>query len=121
STATNIWPGRARRRRHPMQTPPRNPVRNGLGSGLGDADDRPAGGPPMAGSLLLGVNLSGAEFGSRVPGTFRVDYTYPTHAEVDYYAGKGLGVIRLPFLWERIQRSEFGALAARSSPGLTTW
>jgi endoglucanase len=64
----------------------------------------------MAGSLLLGVNLSGAEFGSRVPGTFGIDYTYPTHAEVDYYAGKGLSVIRLPFLWERIQRSEFGAL-----------
>jgi endoglucanase len=64
----------------------------------------------MAGSLLLGVNLSGAEFGTRVPGTFGVDYTYPTHAEVDYYAGKGLGVIRLPFLWERIQRSEGGPL-----------
>jgi endoglucanase len=66
----------------------------------------------MAGSLALGVNLSGAEFGSRVPGTFGVDYTYPTHSEIDYYAGKGLGVIRLPFLWERIQRSEFGALDA---------
>ena len=65
----------------------------------------------MADSLLLGVNLDGGEFG-RVPGVFGIDYTYPTHAEVDYYAAKGMGVIRLPFLWERVQRSEFGALDA---------
>jgi endoglucanase len=66
----------------------------------------------MAGSLLLGVNLAGAEFGSNVPGVYGTDYTYPTHAEVDYYAAKGMGVIRLPFLWERVQRSEFAALDA---------
>jgi endoglucanase len=66
----------------------------------------------MTSPLLLGVNLSGAEFGSNVPGTFGTDYTYPTHAEIDYYAGKGLTVIRLPFLWERLQRSEFGAFDA---------
>ena len=64
----------------------------------------------MASPLLLGVNLAGAEFGSNVPGVFGTDYTYPTHAEIDYYASKGLGVIRLPFLWERLQRTEFGAL-----------
>jgi len=64
----------------------------------------------MINSLLIGVNLAGAEFGSNVPGTYGVDYTYPTHAEIDYYASKGLSVIRLPFLWERIQHSEFGAL-----------
>jgi endoglucanase len=66
----------------------------------------------MASPLLLGVNLAGAEFGSNVPGVFGTDYTYPTHAEIDYYASKGLGVIRLPFLWERMQRTEFGALDA---------
>ena len=60
----------------------------------------------MASPLLLGVNLAGAEFGSNVPGVFGTDYTYPTHAEIDYYASKGLGVIRLPFLWERMQRTE---------------
>ena len=64
----------------------------------------------MASALLLGVNLAGAEFGSNVPGVFGTDYTYPTHAEIDYYASKGLGVIRLPFLWERMQHAEFGAL-----------
>jgi endoglucanase len=66
----------------------------------------------MTTPLLLGVNLSGAEFGSNVPGSFGTDYTYPTHAEIDYYAGKGLSVIRLPFLWERLQHSEFGAFDA---------
>jgi endoglucanase len=65
----------------------------------------------MASSFLLGVNLAGAEFGeSHVPGTFGTDYTYPTHAEIDYYASKGMSVIRLPFLWERIQHSQNGSL-----------
>ena len=66
----------------------------------------------MTSPLLLGVNLAVAEFGANVPGTLGTDYTYPTHAEIDYYAGKGLSVIRLPFLWERLQRSEFGTLDA---------
>lgn len=67
---------------------------------------------PTPKRLLLGVNLAGLEFGTRVPGTFGVDYIAPTHAEIDYYASKGLGVIRLPFLWERVQPTEFGALNA---------
>ncbi len=50
-----------------------------------------------------GVNLSGAEFGSQVPGTFGTDYTYPTSGEVDYYKSKGMNFIRLPFRWERLQ------------------
>lgn len=52
-----------------------------------------------------GVNLSGAEFGSRVPGTFGIDYTYPTAAEVDHFIGKGMNTFRIPFRWERLQRS----------------
>lgn len=50
-----------------------------------------------------GVSLSGAEFGNLVPGTFGKDYTYPTSAEVDYYVGKGLTHLRVPFRWERLQ------------------
>src|SRR5262245_33241319 len=73
----------------------------------------------MASPLLLGVNLAGAEFGSNVPGVFGTDYTYPTHAEIDYYASKGLGVIRRPFCWERMQRTEFGALDATELGRLT--
>ena len=65
---------------------------------------------PSGGELMLGVNLAGAEFGSTVPGTYGKDYTFPTHAEIDYYASKGMDVIRLPFLWERVQSSENGPL-----------
>src|SRR5574341_175755 len=53
-----------------------------------------------------GVNLAGAEFGVNVPGTYGVDYIYPTHAEVDYFVGKGMNIFRLPFLWERLQQSQ---------------
>jgi aryl-phospho-beta-D-glucosidase BglC (GH1 family) len=74
----------------------------------------------MAGSFLLGVNLAGAEFGSNVPGTFGTDYTYPTHAEIDYYAAKGMSVIRLPFLWERSSTPRTDHSIAWSSAGSTT-
>jgi Cellulase (glycosyl hydrolase family 5) len=79
--------------------------------------------PPLAlsgNSLLLGVNLAGAEFAgtdpnngsvpNTVPGVYNKNYTYPTDAEIDYYASKGLGVIRLPFLWERLQHSELATI-----------
>ena len=41
---------------------------------------------------------------------FGTDYIYPTHTEIDYYAAKGMSVVRLPFLWERLQHSENGPL-----------
>jgi endoglucanase len=59
---------------------------------------------------LFGVNLSGAEWGNRYPGTFGTDYTYPTASELDYYKSKGLTLIRLPFLWERVQSTLYGNL-----------
>lgn len=58
-----------------------------------------------------GVNLSSAEFGeSQLPGTYGSHYTYPTFAEIDYYRAAGMNVIRLPFRWERLQRSLYGGL-----------
>jgi endoglucanase len=57
-----------------------------------------------------GVNLSGAEFGGAIPGTFGTDYTFPTAAEVDYFMGKGMTAFRVPFRWERLQRAAYGAL-----------
>jgi endoglucanase len=59
-----------------------------------------------------GVNLAGADFGWTLPGTYGVDYIYPTRAEVDYFAGKGMNTIRLPFMWERLQRSQMSDLDA---------
>ena len=53
--------------------------------------------------LPFGVNLAGAEFGTNFPGTYNVDYTYPTSVQLDYYQANGLNLIRLPIKWERIQ------------------
>jgi len=54
--------------------------------------------------LLVGVNLSGAGFGpSVVPGTHGTNYTYPAESYYKKYADLGMPLVRLPFLWERIQ------------------
>jgi endoglucanase len=61
----------------------------------------------------FGVNLAGAEFGGHtLPGTYNVHYTYPTVAGLDYYQSKGRTLVRLPFKWERLQRSLGGPLDA---------
>jgi len=63
----------------------------------------------------FGVNLAGLDFGQTnglptLPGVAGKDYFVPTAAELDYYKGKGLMLIRLPFLWERIQPTLGGTL-----------
>jgi aryl-phospho-beta-D-glucosidase BglC (GH1 family) len=57
---------------------------------------------------MIGVNLSGAEFGSG--SRYGYDYTYPNSGELDYYKSQGMTLIRLPFKWERIQTSVGGEL-----------
>ncbi len=58
-----------------------------------------------------GVNLAGAEFGEGfLPGTYGTHYIYPDPAKATYFTGKGMNTFRLPFRWERLQRSLFGAL-----------
>jgi aryl-phospho-beta-D-glucosidase BglC (GH1 family)/20S proteasome alpha/beta subunit len=64
----------------------------------------------MSGLSLFGVNISGAEYGSG--GTEGTNYTYPTDAEIDYFASKGFTAIRLPFLLERVQPVMDGPLSA---------
>ncbi len=55
---------------------------------------------------LVGVNLAGADFGEQaLPGELGTEYTYPTHEEVDYFVAKGMNVFRVPFRWERLQRT----------------
>ncbi|WP_207532754.1 glycoside hydrolase family 5 protein [Desertivirga arenae] len=54
-------------------------------------------------SKPFGVNLAGGDFGSNIPGVFNKDYTYPGEADLDYFKKKGLNLIRVPFLWERLQ------------------
>jgi aryl-phospho-beta-D-glucosidase BglC (GH1 family) len=63
--------------------------------------------------LYNGVNLAGAEFNEAVvPGKYNGNYTYPGEASLDYYNELGLKLIRLPFLWERLQQALNGPLDA---------
>ncbi|ODR93670.1 hypothetical protein AUC70_12610 [Methyloceanibacter stevinii] len=59
--------------------------------------------------FLAGVNMAGADFGYVIPGVFGTNYTYPTCEEISYYRGLGFNVIRLPFLWERLQPDLYSA------------
>ena len=45
-----------------------------------------------------------------VPGTYNVDYLSPSLSALQSLAGRGIKVIRLPILWERIQPTLGGAL-----------
>ena len=68
-----------------------------------------------------GVNLAGAEFNSsKKPGTLYKDYTYPSESDYAYYASKGMNVVRLPFLWERLQPQANAALDSQQLSQLQT-
>ncbi|MFV0455362.1 MAG: glycoside hydrolase family 5 protein [Pseudomonas sp.] len=61
---------------------------------------------PGNGSIqLVGVNLSAAGFGAHValPGVYGQHYFYPEESYYKKYADKGMNLVRLPFVWERIQ------------------
>jgi endoglucanase len=58
-----------------------------------------------------GINLSSAEFnGDKIPGKYGTDYVYPNAQELAYYHSRGFEVVRLPFLWQRLQPALFGEL-----------
>jgi aryl-phospho-beta-D-glucosidase BglC (GH1 family) len=51
--------------------------------------------------------------GSGIPGrttAYGTEYAFPTQAQLEYWRGKGVTALRLPFRWERTQRSLNGAL-----------
>ena len=73
-------------------------------------DTQPTQTTSTSGVQLLGVNLSGAEYGNPVTGVLNYDYIYPTTNEIDYFASLGLNVIRIPVSWQRLQPVQFGAL-----------
>jgi endoglucanase len=74
-----------------------------VSAGSGSAESQAA--------FARGINLAGADFApTHIPGVYGTDYIYPTPQEVEYYASKGFAVVRLPYLWERLQRSLFGEL-----------
>ncbi|WP_332674909.1 glycoside hydrolase family 5 protein [Aromatoleum sp.] len=60
---------------------------------------------------LVGVNMAGAEFNSKkLPGVMNKDYVYPPADDLAYFAQNGATAIRLPFRWERAQRTLMGEL-----------
>jgi endoglucanase len=60
---------------------------------------------PKEALQLTGVNIAGGEFApQKIPGEFNHDYTYPEAYSINYFADKGVNVVRLPVLWERMQR-----------------
>ncbi len=65
----------------------------------------PAGKPGDGSVRLVGVNLSAAGFGAHValPGVYGKHYSYPEESYYKKYADKGMDLVRLPFVWERIQ------------------
>jgi endoglucanase len=59
---------------------------------------------PWRRSMLVGVNLPSAAFGEQaLPGKPGVDYFYPDETDIEYFTAKGMNVVRLGFLWERLQ------------------
>ena len=59
---------------------------------------------PAAPVSLVGVALSGAAFGSSaLPGKHGTNYIYPAESYYKKYSEQGIKLVRLPFLWERIQ------------------
>lgn len=60
---------------------------------------------------LVGVNIAGAEFnGSKLPGRHTFDYIWPNAKDIERFANAGFTVIRVPFLWTRLQPELNGAL-----------
>lgn len=68
---------------------------------------------------MLGINLSGAEFGKG--NKYGYDYIYPSLKDLNFYADKGLTLVRLPVRWERLQPEPGGTLDAAELGRLTTF
>jgi endoglucanase len=65
---------------------------------------------PWKGTIFArGINFASAAFGGS-PGIYGKDYIYPSPDYLDYYAAKGFAVVRLAYLWERLQRAPFDKL-----------
>lgn len=70
------------------------------------------------------MNLAGADFGEGyLPGIYETHYIYPDQTSVDYFKSKQMNTVRLPFRWERLQRSllaEFDATELARLDGFVT-
>ncbi|TVY86755.1 putative endo-beta-1,4-glucanase B [Lachnellula willkommii] len=58
----------------------------------------------------LGVNESGAEFGTgNIPGVLGTDYIWPLTASIQTLMDKGMNIFRIPFLMERLAQGTITA------------
>jgi endoglucanase len=88
--------------------------------GLAQAAAPRATSPCLGDKPLRGVNMAGAEFNTaRMPGKMFKDYTYPSAADLRHFAELGANVIRLPFRWDRVQRTPNGELDAAELKALS--
>ncbi|GFF49959.1 probable endo-beta-1,4-glucanase B [Aspergillus lentulus] len=55
-----------------------------------------------SGFTWVGVNESGAEFGSSIPGNLGTDYTWPDTSKIQTLRDAGMNIFRVPFLMERL-------------------
>lgn len=62
----------------------------------------------------VGMNLSGAEYSSSKMARWRTKEVYPDRHVVDYFADRGMNIIRLPVNWERLQPQLCGPLVPES-------
>jgi len=46
---------------------------------------------------FTGVNFSGGEYGSNLPGTYGADYFYSQATDYEYFHSKGMNIIRVQF------------------------
>lgn len=74
-----------------------------IAAGIWVFHSRSAHAKPLAytGVVIAGGDFYHPEFG-KTP-VYGRDYSYPTKQEIDYFAGKGMNIIRVPFMWESLQ------------------
>jgi Ca2+-binding RTX toxin-like protein len=58
---------------------------------------------------MIGVSLYAGQFGTG--GTYGQTYVYPGNSYLDYYASRGMDLVRIPFDWERVQPVKDGPLS----------
>jgi endoglucanase len=57
----------------------------------------------------FGINIVGPALGPDARGKYGTDYIYPDENSLAYYRSKGFRVVRVTFLWERLQPQLFSA------------
>lgn len=65
-------------------------------------------------TAMVQVNLSGAEYaGDKLPGLANTNYVFPSATALSNWKAKGVTVVRVPVIWERLQPTLKGPLATQ--------